>query len=70
MDGKWTVSLKGHAYNNLVIDEVHGCYINRRLKQITSRPSHFRTVQLADFMAYMDVLLCRKLIYVQSYAHR
>ena len=57
MDGKWTVSIKGNAYHNLAIDEGHECLINRRLKQITSRPSHFRTVQLADFMAYLDVLL-------------
>ena len=58
MEGKWTVSLKGKPYHNLAIDEGHECVINRRLKQITSRPSHFRTVQLADFMAYLDVLLC------------
>ena len=57
MEGKWTVSLKGKPYHNLAIDEGHECVINRRLKQITSRPSHFRTVQLADFMAYLDVIL-------------
>ena len=57
MAGEWTISYKGNPYHNLAIDEGHECCINRRLKQITSRPSHFRTVQLADFMAYLDVLL-------------
>ena len=57
MDGKWTVSLKGSPYHNLATDEGHECFINRRLKQTTSRPFHFRTVQLADFMAYLDSTL-------------
>ena len=57
MDGKWTVSLKGNPYHNLALDEGHECFINRRLKQITSYPSHFRTVQLANFMAYLDIVL-------------
>ena len=57
MHGEWTASIKGRPYHNVALDEAHECVINRRLKQITSRPSHFRTVQLADFMAYMDILL-------------
>ena len=59
MDGRWTVhvSLKGNLYHNLALDEGHECFINRRLKQITSCPSHFRTEQLADFMAYLDIVL-------------
>ena len=44
-------------YSNLAIDEAHESVINRRLKQITSRPSAFRTVELADFMSYLDVIL-------------
>ena len=55
MAGEWTISYKGNPYHNLAIDEGHKCCINRRLKQITSHPSHFSTVQLADFMAYLDV---------------
>lgn len=55
--GEWTVSLKGMPYSNLAIDEAHECVINRRLKQLTSRPSSFRTVELADFMSYMDTVL-------------
>lgn len=57
MAGGWTVSYKENPYHNLAIDEAHECCINRRLKQITSRPSYFETVQLADFMAYLDVIL-------------
>ena len=44
-------------YSNLAIDEAHESVINRRLNQITSRPSAFRTVELADFMSYLDVIL-------------
>ena len=57
MAGEWTVSYKGNPYHNLAIDEVHECCINRRLKQNTFRPSYYRTVQLADFMAYLDISL-------------
>ena len=52
--GEWTVSIKGVPYSNLAIDEAHESVINRRLKQITSRPS---TIELADFMSYLDVIL-------------
>ena len=50
MDDRWTVhvSLKGNLYHDLALDEGHECFINRRLKQITSCPSHFRTEQLTD----------------------
>ena len=41
----------------LAIDEAHECVINWRLKQIISRPSAFRTEELADFMSYMDTIL-------------
>ncbi len=56
-DGEWTVSLKAHKYHNIAIDEAQECVVNRRLKAMTTRPSHFRTVQLADFSAYMDAVL-------------
>ena len=55
--GEWTVSIKGTPYCNLAIDEAHESVINRRFKQLTSRPSAFRTVELADFMSYMDSIL-------------
>ena len=51
--GEWTVSNRGRPYHNLAIDEAHESIINLRLKELTSRPSLFRTVQLADFMAYL-----------------
>ena len=57
MLGEWTISLKGIPYHNVAIDEAHECVINKRLKQICCRPSNFRTVQLADFMAYLDVVV-------------
>ena len=53
-DGQWTMSVKGRPYHNLALDEAHECIINRKLKQITTRPSHFRMVELANFMANLD----------------
>ena len=52
--GEWTVSYSGKPYHNLGLDEAHQCIINNGLKQITSRPSYFRTVELANVMAYLD----------------
>ena len=54
LKGGWTVSVKGRPYHNIAFDEAHESVINLRLKTITSRPSHFRTVELADFMSYLD----------------
>ena len=54
MNGGWTVSLKGNKYHNQAIDESHESQINKTLKEMTTRPSHFRTVELANFMAYME----------------
>ena len=39
---------------SLALDEAKECIVNRKLKQITTRPSHFRMVDMADFMAYLD----------------
>ena len=55
--GQWTVSVKGRPFHNLALDEAHECIINRKLKSITTRPSHFRMVELADFMAYLDNMM-------------
>ena len=44
-------------FSNLAADEAHESVINRRMKAITSRPSAFRTVELADFMSYLDTIL-------------
>ena len=54
INSEWTCSVRGKPYHNLAIDEAHECVINNRVKNITSRPSHFRTVELADFIAYAD----------------
>ena len=56
-NGEWTVSYKGRPYNSLALDEAQECIINRKLKQITTRPSHFRMVEMSDFMAYLDVVV-------------
>ena len=55
-NGQWTVSVKGRPFHSLALDEAHECIINRKLKQITTRPSHFRMVELSDFMAYLDTV--------------
>ena len=54
LNGGWTVSIKGRPHHNFALDEAHESVINLRLKTITSRPSHFRTVELANFMSYLD----------------
>ncbi len=54
LNGQFTVSVKGRPFHNQALDEAQESVINRRLKQITTRPSHFRLVQLADFMAYLE----------------
>ena len=54
LDGGWTVSAKGWPFHNLALDEVHESVISLRLKTITSRLSHFRTVELSIFMSYLD----------------
>ena len=51
LNGEWTVSVKGRPFHNQALDEAHETF---KLKQITTRPSHFRMVSLADFMAYLD----------------
>ncbi len=66
-DGEWTVSVKGMPYCNLAIDEAHESVINRRFKQLTSRHSAFRTVELADFMSYMDSILFNFEAYLFQY---
>ena len=56
-NGEWTVSYKGRPYHSLALDEAQECIVNRKLKQITTRPSHFRMVEMADFMAYLDAVV-------------
>ena len=51
LNGEWTVSAKGWPFHNLALDEAHESI---KLKTITSRPSHFRTVELSNFMSYLD----------------
>ena len=43
-NGQWTVSVKARSFHNLALDEAHECIVNRKLKQITTKPSHFRMV--------------------------
>ena len=57
LSGGWTVRVRGRPFHNLALDEAHESVINlrlKRLKTITSRPSHFRTVELSNFMSYLD----------------
>ena len=49
--------MKDRAFHNLPLDEAHESIINHKLKQITTRPRHFRMVELADFMAYLDFVV-------------
>lgn len=66
--GGWTVSAKGKPHHNLALDEAHESMVNLRLKTITSRPSHFRTVEMANFMSYLDIIVrgVEDLLYFQK----
>ena len=55
--GGWTASVKARPHHNLALDEAHESLINLRLKTITSRPSHFRTVEMSNFMSYLDTIV-------------
>ena len=58
VNGDWTVSVKGRPFHYLAQDKAHESIINLRLKTITSRPSHFRTVfELSNFMSYLDTIV-------------
>ena len=57
LNGGWSVSLTGNKYHNLAVDEAHENQINKTIKEMTTRPSHFRTVELANFMAYIHPVL-------------
>ena len=52
--GEWTVSIGGRPFHNVALDEGHEMIINKCLKELTSRPSEYRTVTLANLMAYLD----------------
>ena len=68
-DGQSTVTVKGRPNHNLALDEAHECIINRKLEQnlITTRPSYFRMVKLADFMAYLDQVVSGLDLHVFKY---
>ena len=56
-NGQWTVSYKGRPHHSLALDEAQKCIVNRKLNQITTRPSHLRMVEMADFMVYLDTVV-------------
>ena len=53
-EGEWTISLTGKPFHNVALDEGHEQVVNKQLKELTTRPSEFRTVTLANFMAFLD----------------
>ncbi len=57
LNGEWTISITANPFHNVALDEGHEQIINKRLKELTTRPSEYRTVTLANFMAYLDKFL-------------
>lgn len=41
INGEWTVSATGKPYHNMAMDEAHESLINKRTKELTTRPSEF-----------------------------
>ena len=55
--GEWILNKTGRRFHSVALDEGHEQIINKRLKELTTRPSEYRTVTLANFMAYLDKFL-------------
>ena len=55
--GEWILNKTGRPFHSVALDEGHEQIINKRLKELTTRPSEYRTVTLANFMAYLDKFL-------------
>ena len=53
MRGEWTVSATGNPYHNQGMDEAHESLINKSTKDLTTRPTIYRIVELANFMAVL-----------------
>ena len=51
----------------MALDKAHECIINRKLKQITTRPLYFGMVGLADFVAYLDSVVSSLDLHVFKY---
>ncbi len=60
-EGEWTCSYLGHAFHNMALDESHECGINKKLKQLTPRPSEHRTVAMANFMSYLEQFIAQNI---------
>jgi hypothetical protein len=70
LNGKWTVSGNGTPYHNQAIDEAHESMVNKRTKQLTSRPSEHHVISLANFMAMLDSIDRKLGGYVSKYSSR
>ena len=55
--GEWILNKTGRSFHSVALDEGHEQIINKRLKELTTQPSEYRTVTLANFMAYLDKFL-------------
>ncbi len=60
--------LKAGHITTLHLTSPMRAWINLRLKTITSRPSHFQRVELANFISYLDIVV--RGLEGQLYAHR
>ncbi len=68
-NGEWAFKVKGRPFHNITSDEAHESIVNHnlKLKQITSRPSYFKMVELADFMSHLKNTLSSFDSYVLQY---
>ena len=54
MRGEWTVSATGSPYHSQAMDEAHESLVNKSTKDLTTRPTIYRIVELANFMAVLS----------------
>ena len=52
--GEWVVSVTGNPYHSQAMDEAHESCINKSTKYLTTQPTLYRIVKLANFMAILS----------------
>ena len=53
LKGEWTVSVTGKPYHSQAMDEAHESMINKSTKDLTTRPTLYRLIELENFSAVL-----------------
>ena len=55
--GEWTVSAKGIPFHSQAMDEAHESLVNKSTKDLTTKPTLYRIVELSNFMAVVNKVI-------------